>query len=112
MINAPEGGPGNDWIGHATVNVLISPAPARAVRKRTIAWAVCLLSIAGLLAAMTVFAPRARADNPIVQTIYTADPAPLVYDGKVYLYADHDEDNSNNYIMKDWRVYSSTDMVN
>ncbi|WP_426514735.1 family 43 glycosylhydrolase [Dactylosporangium sp. McL0621] len=54
----------------------------------------------------------ARADNPIVQTIYTADPAPLVYNGRVYLYTGHDEDGSTNYTMRDWRVWSSADMVN
>ncbi|WP_255948498.1 glycoside hydrolase family 43 protein [Streptomyces odontomachi] len=54
----------------------------------------------------------ARADNPIVQTIYTADPAPLVYDGRVYLYTGHDEDSSTTYTMKEWRVWSSDDMVN
>jgi arabinoxylan arabinofuranohydrolase len=52
------------------------------------------------------------AQNPIIQTIYTADPAPMVYDDTVYLYADHDEDGSTYYTMNDWRCYSSTDMVN
>ena len=54
----------------------------------------------------------ARADNPIVQTIYTADPAPLVYNGRVYLYTGHDEDGSTYFTMKEWRVWSSADMVN
>ncbi|WP_443053542.1 glycoside hydrolase family 43 protein [Streptomyces sp. NBC_00285] len=55
----------------------------------------------------------ARADNPIVQHVYTADPAPLVYNGRVYLYTGHDEDGSNSsFVMKDWRVWSSADMVN
>ncbi|MFC4110841.1 family 43 glycosylhydrolase [Micromonospora zhanjiangensis] len=54
----------------------------------------------------------ARADNPIVQTIYTADPAPMVYNGRVYLYTGHDEDNSTWFTMKEWRVWSSDDMVN
>jgi arabinoxylan arabinofuranohydrolase len=54
----------------------------------------------------------ARADNPIVQTIYTADPAPLVYNGRVYLYTGHDEDGSTTFTMRDWRVWSSADMVN
>ncbi|MER5606359.1 family 43 glycosylhydrolase [Micromonospora tulbaghiae] len=54
----------------------------------------------------------ARADNPIVQTIYTADPAPLVYNNRVYLYTGHDEDNSTWFTMKEWRVFSSDDMVN
>lgn len=52
------------------------------------------------------------ADNPIIQTLFTADPAPLVYDGRVYLYADHDEPGAKTFVMKDWRVYSSADMVN
>ncbi len=92
------------------MNVLI--LSGRGARKRAIAAVVSLLSVVGLVSVTTWFAPSARADNPIVQTIYTADPAPLVYNGKVYLYADHDEDNSTFYTMKDWRVYSSTDMVN
>jgi hypothetical protein len=54
----------------------------------------------------------ARADNPIVQNIYTADPAPLVHDGRVYVFTGHDEDNSTWYTMRDWRLFSSADMVN
>ncbi|KAL5353863.1 hypothetical protein ACLOAV_001907 [Pseudogymnoascus australis] len=54
----------------------------------------------------------ARADNPIVQTIYTTDPAPLVHDGRVYVYTGHDEDGSTTYNMIDWHLYSSADMVN
>jgi arabinoxylan arabinofuranohydrolase len=54
----------------------------------------------------------AHADNPIIQTHYTADPAPLVHDGVVYLYASHDEDDATGFKMLDWRLYSSTDMVN
>jgi len=54
------------------------------------------------------------ADNPIVQTIYTADPAPMVYDGRCYVYTTHDEDVliDNFFTMNDWRCYSTTDMAN
>jgi hypothetical protein len=52
------------------------------------------------------------AQNPIIQTIYTADPAPLVYNDTVYLYTGHDEDSSTWFTMKDWRCFTSTDMVN
>jgi hypothetical protein len=54
------------------------------------------------------------ADNPIVQTNFTADPAPMVYNGKVYLYTSHDDDVTYNnfYTMRDYCCYSSTDMVN
>lgn len=55
-----------------------------------------------------------NAQNPIVQTHYTADPAPMVHDGRVYVYTSHDEDETvrNFFTMNDWRCYSSTDMVN
>ncbi|HEX2927188.1 MAG TPA: family 43 glycosylhydrolase [Ruminiclostridium sp.] len=54
------------------------------------------------------------ADNPIVQTLYTADPAPMVYNGTCYVYTGHDEDKlvNNFFTMNDWRCYSTTDMVN
>ncbi len=54
------------------------------------------------------------ADNPIIQTIYTADPAPMVHNGVCYLYTTHDEDQimDNFYTMNDWRCFSSTDMQN
>ncbi|MBN2738192.1 MAG: family 43 glycosylhydrolase [Spirochaetales bacterium] len=54
------------------------------------------------------------AENPIVQTLYTADPAPMVYDDKLYVYTTHDEDQiiNNFFTMNDWRVYSTSDMAN
>jgi hypothetical protein len=54
----------------------------------------------------------AIASDPIIQTRFTADPAPLVHDGVVYLYTSHDEDDATGFKMLDWRLYSSTDMVN
>src|SRR5690242_3871292 len=61
---------------------------------------------------LTWFSAAASADNPIIQTIYTADPAPLVFNDRVYLYTGHDEDGSTNFTMREWRVWSSADMVN
>lgn len=52
------------------------------------------------------------AENPIIQTIYTADPAPMVHDGTLYLYTSHDEDGSTWFTMHDWRCFSTKDMVN
>jgi arabinoxylan arabinofuranohydrolase len=53
------------------------------------------------------------ADNPIVQTIYTADPAPYVYNGRLYAFLDHDEDTNNGFFnMRDWRLFSTVDMGN
>ena len=66
------------------------------------------------LAIVAVLPSPARADNPIVQTFYTADPAPMVYEGRLYLYTSHDEDVTvkDFYTMNDWRLYSTADMVN
>jgi hypothetical protein len=55
---------------------------------------------------------KSSADNPIVQTCFTADPAPLVHDGVVYLYTGHDEDDATGFKMFDWKCFTSTDMVN
>ena len=74
-------------------------------------WQVASVAVAALLAPVVLTAP-AQADNPIVQTIYTADPAPLVHDGRLYVYTTHDEDASTWFTMKDWRVFSTTDMAN
>ena len=52
------------------------------------------------------------AQNPFVQTWYTSDPAPLVVGDRMYVYTGHDEDNADFFWMQDWRVYSTTDMVN
>lgn len=71
-----------------------------------------LIALLAVLLAMIVAPNPAQADNPIVQTIYTADPAPLVHNGRVYLYSGHDEDGSTYFTMKEWRVWSSDDMVN
>jgi len=55
---------------------------------------------------------KLHAQNPIIQTIYTADPAPMVYKDTLFLYTGHDEDGSTWFTMKDWHVYATTDMVN
>lgn len=53
-----------------------------------------------------------NAQNPIIQTKFTADPAPLVYHDTVFLFTGHDEDDAFGFKMKDWLLYTSTDMAN
>ncbi len=61
-------------------------------------------------AAMAVLA---SAQNPIISTMFTPDPAPFVHGDKVYLFTDHDEDGRNrDFNMKDWALFSTDDMVN
>nr|WP_199044642.1 hypothetical protein [Glycomyces salinus] len=59
---------------------------AGSVFRRVLAAAVTLIFALALAPA------TAKADNPIIQTVYTADPATLVHDGRIYLYTSHDED--------------------
>src|SRR4030043_1147091 len=69
-----------------------------------------VLALTILLASMSY--AIVNAQNPIIQTNYTADPAPMVYNDKVYLYTTHDEDESTWFTMNDWRLYTTDDMVN
>lgn len=54
------------------------------------------------------------ATNPVITHKYTADPAAIVHDGTVYLYAGHDEDEPGGvefYVLNEWLCFSSTNMV-
>ncbi|MBR6275398.1 MAG: family 43 glycosylhydrolase [Prevotella sp.] len=62
--------------------------------------------------AIAMTALTATAQNPIVQTWYTSDPAPMVSGDRIYVYTGHDEDGADFFWMNEWRIYSSADMVN
>ncbi|MEU0877442.1 glycoside hydrolase family 43 protein [Lentzea sp. NPDC005914] len=70
-----------------------------------------LLGAAIALLAGVVVATPASAANPIITSVYTADPAPLVVGNTMYVYAGRDEAASGqqNFLMREWRVLSSTD---
>lgn len=59
-----------------------------------------------------IFIDSVNSQNPIVQTKYTADPAPMVWNDRLYLYTSHDEDGSTWFTMNNWNLYSTNDMVN
>ncbi|WP_437738310.1 glycoside hydrolase family 43 protein [Sorangium sp. So ce1335] len=69
--------------------------------------------LVGLLAS-----PPALADYPIASHRYLADPASLVYDGRVYLYCSNDDDNvkadgsDDGYLMASIVAVSSSDLKN
>jgi beta-xylosidase len=54
----------------------------------------------------------AHGANPVTGKIFTADPAALVDNGRVYLYVGHDEakEGGKDYLMNERRVLSSCDM--
>jgi arabinoxylan arabinofuranohydrolase len=55
-----------------------------------------------------------HAQNPIIQNVFTADPAPMVYNDTLFLYTGHDEDSATEkgFVMKEYLCFSTTDMVN
>lgn len=65
-----------------------------------------------IITAALAIAMNSTAQNPFVQTWFTSDPAPMVHNGKMYVYTGHDEDNADFFWMQEWRVYSTDDMVN
>jgi arabinoxylan arabinofuranohydrolase len=68
--------------------------------------------VGATVVAVTAVGTICHAENPIIQTKYTADPAPMVYRNTVYLYTSHDEDDAWGFKMFNWMCYSTTDMVN
>jgi len=50
--------------------------------------------------------------NPVFSHKYTADPAALVHNGRLYIYAGHDQcaPPHNHYHLDEWLVFSSSDM--
>ena len=72
--------------------------------------------IASFVASVVILAGEGHASDPIIQTSFTADPAPMVSDGVVYLYTGHDEDDAppgqGRFLMHEWLCYTSTDMAN
>ncbi len=62
--------------------------------------------------ALAAISAAAQAQNPVIKTMFTPDPAPYVHGDTCYLFVDHDEDDALYFKMKDWLLYSTTDMVN
>jgi len=69
-----------------------------------------------LLFALIGFSQYALADYPIVSHRYLADPASLVYNGRVYLYCSNDDENpgddQSGYQMRSIVCVSSSDLKN
>ncbi|MGJ5640685.1 glycoside hydrolase family 43 protein [Formosa sp. S-31] len=81
------------------------------MKKVIIAASLCMAAFYGNA---VVAQEQLEDNNPIIKDKFTADPAAMVYDDTVYLYAGHDEapNDFHFYKMNEWLVYSSKDMVN
>lgn len=54
----------------------------------------------------------AQAGNPLIKDIGMSDPHIRVFNDTVYLFTGHDDHPDDKlWVMKDWRVFSSTDLV-
>ncbi|MEO7932624.1 MAG: hypothetical protein ABIT76_05645 [Chthoniobacterales bacterium] len=62
--------------------------------KKTTRSAIVLLSVLASLPAASF------ALNPVIQTMFTADPAPVVHDGTFYLFSSHDEEAGENGLIR------------
>jgi beta-xylosidase len=64
---------------------------------------------------ITLITTVSFSQNPLNfgSNIRTADPSAHVWkDGRVYIYASHDEECQEDFWMKDWHVFSSDDLIN
>jgi hypothetical protein len=72
-----------------------------------------VVALAGLCTALTVLPALAQEPgaNPLFPDVFTADPAPLVVDDRLYVYVGHDEARGDEmFTMKEWLVFSTTDL--
>ena len=82
-----------------------------------------VICMVGLLAVCCTSQPKEKTfvaeGNPLITDKFTADPAPLVHDGTLYLYVGHDEyyegqdtaRGGREFNITEWLCYSTQDMV-
>ena len=66
-----------------------------------------LITLAGAALAIS----SALAGNPVVTSIFTADPSGRVFGHRLYVYTSHDEADATYWDMVDWRLLSTDDLV-
>ncbi len=78
----------------------------------TLAFQRKFLVAACLFGTLAMYSMASRADNPIVQTNFTSDPAPFVSDGTMYVVTTHDENVAGQpcsavagYTLCKWFIY-------
>ncbi len=78
----------------------------------TVAFSRGLLRVTGLMSVLLYAAAACAMVDPLFTDVYTADPAPLVSNGRMYLYVGHDADDADRLKMPDWLCYSTADGTN
>ena len=83
------------------------------MHTKKIKFTAVLAAAAVTLGAAGSFPLPAEAKNPIIQTSFTPDPAPVVFGDTLYVYTGCDKDARNdNYYMTGYQCFSTTDMQN
>ena len=81
------------------------------MKKFVSAAMAALVTAAGVTASVPLSA--VHAENPIVQTSFTPDPAPVVFGDELYVFTGCDRDGNNDfYYMTGWQCFSTKDMKN
>jgi len=65
----------------------------------------------GSTGACTPPAAGTKGKNPLFSDVYTADPAPFVYNCTFYINCGHDEGGGTGFVMNNWFILKSKDMV-
>ena len=81
------------------------------LKKRKIMAAIAAAALT--LGATGSFPLTAKAQNPLVQTNFSPDPAPVVFGDELWVFTGCDrQGNNDNYYMTGWQAFSTTDMQN
>lgn len=86
------------------------------MKRRIFKKAVTMMSVMAVAATSVTVPSLVKAENPVVQTMYTADPAPLVVGDTMYVYTTRDDLKESciddwSY-MNEWRCFATKDMIN
>lgn len=79
---------------------------------------ICTLLLIAGCAQKNVQTTFQNSSNPLIKNRFTADPAPLVHEGTLYLYVGHDEyyegqdsaSGGKEFNITEWLCYSTKDM--
>ncbi len=81
------------------------------MKKFVSAAMAALVTAAGVTASVPLSA--VHAENPVVQTSFTPDPAPVVFGDELYVFTGCDREGNNDfYYMTGWQCFSTKDMKN
>ena len=105
---------GNGFVVRQYKDILEACKQKKATIDLTDNTAVCQL-IASIDAAIDDFLANYKTyinNLPVVQTKFTADPAPFVVGDTLFLLAGHDHNEAYGFLMQDYLLYKTADMVN